>query len=658
MNAKEERQFEKIGTFRDAYFDSLRGQEFEPEELLAHALLGSLLTSNDITSPEGSRESDWEAEGGAEYGLTRGQRVTIYKQMDRLLRSDPLMQNAHRIFNIHICGKGPWVKLHDLDGEKHPLTDKLENLIPDFPAEARFIISNTLKFGELYVVHLPITGNPLGRPAYEILSPGRCLKIHTKSPKVLRPKITAYNFPILKKEKTELGAGIIPREAVTFFRIYEDLNDGLHGLSIYYVASKELTRYTDWLNSRQLRAKADSIFLILRQMTGKTAGKKTDLPERPSVITTNRAKEDWKTIEAGGNARAASADGYEFRIRVAQGLGLPEHEVTGNAQYAAQMGRSYPTLIYEYFQSVFTMPLKQFVATTLGIPTREILIVWPYVDTQERAARVTEVMQLADKRIISRAELHRRLEYDHDMIELELKAELAEQAAMIAPTVPLGMGLTPVAPTPVLPPVGEAPVAPPGGEIPLEEGGPVIESSLPGASVLPFETKEIEGTPNVLGIDYGYSHNGAVLLAESGNHVLNVLGEIRLRRTSLQGEQSWQSTLESLQEKYPGLEAADVGSDLPELTALLDKIGFDTHKHKIAQEETIAKMKELSDGGWMFVIHPRCTRLLNELMPEQADIEAQGHIGVTNDFFDAFRYLIEGIHNQINIGENNNDQRS
>jgi len=417
--AREERRFENIHSYHDLYLESLKGRDLSPVDVLLCELVGGLLGGAEKIAPVGSREADWASEEGTDYGLTYSERNTMYDQADRLLRAEPMMLNAHKRFLIHICGKGPRVELAKIDGKDHPLAKRLKTLFPDFPSLAQYIVSYTLKFGELFALHLPIENNGLGRPAYELLTPNRCRKIHVKTPAALRSKVKAYNFPALRKATSFEGkAGFMPPDAVTMFRVHEDLNDGLHGLSLYYVAAKEITRYTDWLHSRGLRARANSVFLILRALKGAGSGGKHEIPDKPMIIDTNMGKEDWKPIEASGSARDASSDGHEFRVRATQGTGLLEPEITGDPQFMAQTRQGYSTRLYEYYQRAFDHPLKQFIATSLGLPdTTEIILTWDFVDPRERTARVTEGATLARDRLISRAAVHRRLGYDHELME-------------------------------------------------------------------------------------------------------------------------------------------------------------------------------------------------------------------------------------------------
>lgn len=655
--AKEERRFERINSYKDLYLASLKGKELDPIDALLHTLIGGLLGGAEKIPPVGSRESDWIEEEGADYGLTYSERATMYKQADRLLRNEPLMINAHKLFLMHICGKGPGISLIKIDEEVHPLAKRLKDLLPDFSSLAQFIVSYTLKFGEMFALHLPIENNDLGRPTYDLLAPNRCRKIHVETPKALRSRIKAYNFPVLRKsiDIKELGPGMVPPDAITMFKVHEDLNDGLHGLSLYYVAMKELTRYTDWLHSRGLRARADSFFVILRALKGVTAGGKHEIPDRPKVIDTHMDQEEWKILQSAGGARDASTDGYEFRVRAIQATGLPEPDVSGSAQYAAQVRQGASTSLYEYYQQVFDEPLKRFVAITLGLPdTSEIILSWPFVDPRERTQRVAEGSTLARERLISRASVHRRLGYDHELIEQELKEEL-EQEMEARPVLPPGAQLPLALGTPTPAPEAAAPAptpeTPPPGEV--MPGEPEIETALPSgmlaaAFVSGIRQDEIvndTGVPTqmAIGVDHGYAQNGAIVLGGPIDNGFAIVGEIRLHRAPLRGEKSWESALKELKSTFPEIKMAYAGSDAPELRELLEELGFTVKSMKQNTDEASAMIQAYHEAGNSFQINGRCKRLISELFPEVSDKEAGGHIQATTDFWEAFRYLFTGF---------------
>lgn len=653
--AKQERAFENIHSYDDLYRKSLKGKELEPLEILLHQLLGGLITGAEKIPPVGSRGSDWIEEGGADYGLTYSERTTMYKQADRLLRNEPLMINAHRLFLIHICGQGPKVSLIKIDEKVHPLAERLKDLLPNFPSLAQFIISYTLKFGESFALHLPVENNGLGRPKYELFAPNRCRKIHVETPKALRSKIKAYNFPILKRDKNiNLEDGMVPPDAMTMFRVHEDLNDGLHGLSLYYVAMKELTRYTDWLHSRGLRARADSIFIILRAVKGVAPGEKHEVPDGPLIIDTHMDQEDWKPIQAAGGARDASVDGYEFRVRAIQATGLPEPDVSGSAQYAAQVRQGTSTSLYEYYQQAFDESLKRFVAITLGLPdTSEIILSWPFVDPRERTQRVAEGSTLARERLISRASVHRRLGYDHELIEQELaeelKLEMEAQPVRPPEQLPLGLGAPVLAPTAVPAPTPEISI--PGTPAPGAPEEPEIETALPSgmlSAATGIRRDEISNATDMpsqiaIGVDHGYAQNGAIVLGGPIDGGFAAIGEIRLHRAPIRGEKSWESALRELKKTFPEIKMAYAGSDAPELIDLLKELGFIVTDMKQNENEAWTAIQAYHEAGNSFQINQRCERLVSELFPEEGDKEAGGHIRATTDFWEAFRYLFTGF---------------
>ena len=654
--AQEQRELESVNSAQDLYLKSMRGQELSPADALSFGLIESLLGATTPTSPYGSRESDWVDEEGSDYGLTYAERNDMYKQTDRLLRADPMMLNAHKQFMTHICGNGPSLSLmKSEDGSPHPLTKRLQLLIPDFPSLARFIISYTLKFGELFAIHFPIEGSELGRPAGELFTPNKCRKIHTKTPTALRSRILYYNFPMLRSTVATNGKkGYVPADAVTMFKVHEDLNDGLHGLSVYYVAMREIPRYVDWLHSRGLRARANSVFLILRSLKGMKSGDKHELPDQPMIIDTNAAMEHWDKIEATGSARDASSDGHEFRMRAAQGTGLAEPDISMDAQYGAQIKQGYATKLYEYYQNVLTQPLRSFVGKTIGLdPGRwnEIIVGWDFVDPRERTALVTEGSTLARDRVISRAAVHRRLGYDHELIERELKAELTQEAAPMEPSPMLPFGPTSLGSTPLVAPT-QAPTLP---VPPVIEAEQAIEKALPSGmlssagvvdtGMLPEDVSEAAQMPSPvkLGIDYGYAKNGAIVIGGPTPTGFSIVGEIWLHRAPLTGEASWEETLKELKETFPELVDVFVGSDAPEIVDLLKSLGFNVETFKQPIPEAVEKIKAYRANGGKFAIHPRCKRLVSELFPNTQDEAAGSHVAASNDFFDALRYLFTGV---------------
>lgn len=597
------------------YKQSLKGKNLDPFEALAIGLVGRLTGAAEQIAPYGSRASDWISEQGEDYGLTKSERITMYKNMDRLLRVEPMYLNAHLQFLTHIFGDTTGIGLVKLNGREHPYAKRLRKLFPNFPSLARFIGSNLLKYGELYAVHFPVTLEaPLGHPKFELFAPDRCQKIHCENEAALLKNPRAFSFSTLRKAVNieGYGAGIIPASCVTHFRIHYDLNDGLHGMSTYYVAAKELTRYVDWLESRGLRARANAIFLIIRSLRGASSGEWHEVPDRPMIVDANADRETFTPLEAGGSARDAGADGYEFRVRAQQGLGLAEPDVSGDPTYMAQVNRSYSTLLYRWYQREIGALLIEFAAKTLGLDDPgELYIDWPFVDPSERSAQFAEVSGLAQARIISRAEAHRRLGYNHRVNEAELEAELKEEVAQTAPA-----GVPTIQPNL------------PGGEMPRNHGIARGDVRDPSA-----EPERID-----LGVDYGYAGNGAIVLAGEVPGGFAALGEIKLHRAPLDGDASWRSTLAELKDSYP-IGTVYVGSDAPEIRDLLDELGFDVVGMKLAQEDSVKHIAEYKNSGKGITISPRCKRLIGELFPEDGDATAGKHLRAHWDFWDAFRYV-------------------
>lgn len=619
--------FETTDAYKELYKESLRKFELSPADLLVHTLAASIL---DGFSPIGSKESDWQENGAKRTtGMSKSMRIKMYQNARQLVRVESLAQKVIRKFIIHVCGTGPKILLHDSNSG---VESRLKKLFPDFSRLAQFVIARTLLHGEYYMLHFPIEESKYGgHPQLRSVIPDLCTKIIRIDDWSDIPIIKGYEFKPLRRIKTKLGKGILPVENVSRFVIHEEMNDGLYGVSLFYTLMKELPRYTDWLQSRQLRAKTDALFLIIRYLKGLSAGETTELPDRPMIIDANMNQEDWKPITAPSGARDASVDGYEFRLRVAQGVGLPEHDVSGNAMYAGQMGREgFPAQLYEYYQNLFDQPLREMVAKTIGISTEELILQWPRVDTRDRTQLVAEVRQLAGERKISRAEVHRRLGYDHDLIEKELEQELIAEGLPAPGGVPMADFTPPV--VPVKPEV-----------LPIQQ--PQIEVTLPSAVTsqpLGLTAENIiDEVPELsmigIGLDYGYADEGAgVIGGVTLDGTFAVIGELRFSRAPLA---EWVATVKNLQVRYPKLNDIWTGKDRPELIDNFKAAGFNVETLFLPQDEEIKTRLEQHT----ILIHQDCKRVIDALIPQLKELNTQMHSKPAKHHYDAFMYLFLGL---------------
>lgn len=671
-----EQKFEGEDFRQEQFWKTIRdgNPEVTPEDFVVYHLLAGMLPGADSwPTPSGTVASEWERPGELqEQGLSSSQRSSMYRLARQLVREEPLAQNVLRHFIIHICGQGPDVSL--VSGKEHPGYSRLQKLFParggkSFATRARQIIAQTLTNGELYAIHFGDQHNLLeestlgGRPRLRLCLPDRCTKIKLGDSWSLTPTVTWYEFGVLRKI---VKKGRLLPESVTMFTVHEEMNDGFRGMSLFYTLLKELPKYTDGLKWRLWSMRSAATMPIIRYLKGaRTPGIKRERPDRPLVIDENEAVAKWEALQAPASAREAQIDMQEFRFRMSQCVSLPEHDVTGNAQYAAQWGQyALPVKLYKNYQSRFTEPLQEMVGKTIGAKPSDVLIIWPDVDVRGRSSIVQEVTQMRGLRIISEITAQRKLGYDPEFEERELKREL-ERDQMMQPQIP-GVasplaGLLPsTAPAPAPLPAGE------GTEIAIGEEGAAVEGIIKTAvppegivalirankivSPYGFTASNLVDTPpavveRALGIDYGFAAGGAIMvggLTETGSFV--VAGEISLRRVPTRGEASYVETVENLRKDWPFTQVYS-GSDEPSLEAALEEKEIDTqHIHRGIDDFKDA-LTAFRKGGHKVYIWSGCKKLISQLFPDAADVIAGMHTKVRREDheFDGARYLFHGL---------------
>lgn len=679
---QKQKQKSKLSGFEDgsaeqrALYDYMRGKEMSLPEAMMFSLVSSLIGAAQERLPYGSIASEWDdSPSGAMSSIKRRQ---MYVQSRKLVQKDGMVFSVMRKFTVSVCGGGVKLYVRNTNGERAGLTrkatlgelwleERIRNVLGDFNKLARLIVAQTFINGDLYALHLP-AGSPGGsHPQLRVVLPDLIDKEKYADGWSLTPSPLAYH--------ARPSNAWYDAQEVTAFHVNEELHDGKHGISIPYFLLAELPRYLDWLQQRSLKARSDNLAFVIRYLKNATSLKKRELPSKPMQIDAQMDAEKWDTLtlNSGSSRDATSGDGYEFRMRVAASLGLPEHLVTANAQYAAQMGKDgFPVALFEYYQDSFTDRLIRMAARTLGCKESDLGLAWPQVDLRDRSARMNEVLQLNKERIISRAEVRRQLGYDSALNDKEL-AEETQQDMMVAPQPPAaggdfgslaslgslgsGGGGLPAPPPPSNMPAGASVTLPSG--LPL--GGAVPPDSFAGRlmqvggkSKIGLDTSCItDKLPDLkivgAGADYGYALGGALILGgltESGD--ISIVGEATMMRVDNEG---WGKVLDGMRAKYPDLKYIYTGSDEPALTDYLKTKGYiSVGKHIGADRTRILIESYLKDHR--IEIYYKCRELLSDLFGPQLDQATGMHLtGGRPDHSDAFRYLVVGLLEKIGFIE-------
>lgn len=681
--------------FRERVFrKAMKGREISLPELLLYSLSASVLGGATTGAPypeDGSvgrtRESDWVSSAGVvDAGLNESERAKMWRQSRDLTIRDGMLGTLVRRMVIHVCGRGPWLSVVAADkddavavGRAKMLEERRKRILVNFPQIARLLVTQTFINGTIPVLHLPVESMTGVRSQLRPVWPEHLARIHLDDTWSLMPVVSGYEFPVLKGI---VARGVLTPACCTLSRVHHEMNDGVWGLSVPYQLLAELMRYIDWLEQRRFKARADNISIILRYLKSTETLKKREIPDRPMVIDAKMDDEKWDILNlASGSSRdATGGDGGEFRMRLSAVSGWPEHFLTGNAQFAAQMGKdAFPTALLEYYQECFTGVLLEVAAKTLGASRAELRVLWPPVDMRDRPARVSECSTLLKDRAISRAELHRQLGYDHELIEAELAAELqAELAAgpsgnaagfggmgvgglglealTGAPTEgaaqsPLAGPTPSPAATPAVAPAAKPPAASSGGTTVTLPSALASDTSfaarlqqMGGESPLGLTTEAItSGIPKLsvvaIGADYGFAAEGAAIvggLMEDGS--IAVVGELTFKRVPSSG---WAEAFDGVKAQYPSLEHVFTGSDEPELTETLNQHGYKAVAKHLGEDRTAELVR---GSGRKITVNEQCVELLSDLFPEQADRIAGRHTTKgRHDHRDAFRYLYIGL---------------
>jgi hypothetical protein len=689
--------------------EAIRNGDVTPEDVMFYGamqkIVGSAGLSDRMTYPSGSGSSDWGSNQTVN-ALDDIGRAKMFRQGRELARDDSLAGNVLMKYMVYLCGAGPAVELRKTVGEDsklipHPKQEVFDELFPD-PIEAsarvRLLIAETLKTGNIFCLHLPLESGFLsklgeesyGYPQMRAIQPDLVTKINrTDQWSFTGPPA---DYQLSPQFKSAFPRGRLPAENVTHMRIFHELNDSIWGLSLFWTLSKEYMRYIDWLEQRTLKSRADNLVFLIRMREGAKSLQKFELPAKPMGIEINKDKEDLKTLSmAGGSGRDASdGDGYEFRLRLAQGVHLPENEVSENAQYAAQIGKyGFPAKMFEYLQVTLDAPLRRIFAKTIGVSPKDVIVRWPRVDTRDRASVVQELSTLEKDGDISKKEVRRTLGYSDDNVQ-ERQEELAMNMGA-----PGGLGATSAFGMPSGGLGGlfgggglGAPAASAPGTSPVSALAPTAAAPRPAVAVKPAPAitgltmklpaavrlmaadsafadtlraqQAVSGfgvtyeditssqlapdqmTYGTIGCDYGYASEGAAVFGgfdPDGN--IWVVGEATLKRVP---SSDWVPVIQYVQERYPAITAVLTGSDEPELTDTLSAAGIDAQAKHIGEDRTRILIDAYLSGGKRIFVHEECAELLADLFQNAQEMTSgmatsKGRI----DHRDAFRYMMIGL---------------
>jgi len=619
-------------------------------------VVGLKLAVDMMASDGQGRSSEWMDVGSpTDQGLTRGQRLEMYKRARKFVRVEPLAGNLQRLMMTHVAGRGFYVGLKpQKNGDPHTLQPRFEAYFGENnDRRLRFfrqIIAHTIINGSTYAVNFPMRGavGKLGRPGCKILLPDYLADVNVGDGFAINSTTEDYRFPPLTEQaiKEGLTDGWIPKDAVTEFHILKDFNDGKHGLSFYIWLLKTFPRYIDFLDLRANAMRAEQFMLFIRSLKGIEGGAFREIPLRSGILDVNAEQEDYNLLQANSKARDATADGDEVRSRMTQSQPFSEPVLTGNPKYGAQVAAlGFPGPVMEMFQDEFTVSLQELVAKRTGCREEDVLVSWPFTDRAERAKIVTELNAMRASKDISRKAMHRRLGYNAELIAAELLGEKQQELTDAATLLP---GAAAPAP-PAASPLGRT-VMPAMPSIPLA-GAPVepsvefnIPESLATASItIPFETIA-EGTIKgemIAGIDAGFKEGAIVLGGTDGTDIL-VIGSVEVFDLPKEGETSWRSTLEKLQELFPRLRTVYVSADDPELVEMMKTLDLEVHVMQIGDDDATAELETYIESGGVIHISEQADRLISALQPGERDAAAGTHLKEESHAREAFKYLAIG----------------
>jgi hypothetical protein len=689
--------------------EAMRTGDASPEDVMFYAAMqkiaGGMQTSygDRMAYPAGSTSQDFDGNAQSANPLDEAARARMFRIGRELVRDDALASNVLMKYMVYLCGTGPEVMLKpqkDAEGKyaPHPKQEVFDEIYP-FSQGAelvRQLVGSTLKTGNIFALHLPLESNfraaigteAYGYPQMRAIQPDLVTSIvRTDSWSFTGPP-ERYKFGGALKRAFPQG---LMSENVTHVRIFQEHNDGIWGLSLFWTLSKEYMRYIDWLEQRVLKARADNLTFLVRMREGAKSLEKYELPSRPMMIEMNKDKEDLKVVSmAQGNA--GGGDAYEFRLRLAQGVHMPESEVSENAQYAAQIGKyGFPAKMFEYLQAALDPALRRIFAKTVGVAPQDVVIMWPRVDTRDRQAIVQEVSTLEKDRDISKREVRRTLGYSAEN-EREIQEELEAAGMSGVPQDLSGMGqpsfglsglfggggaspslpsASPAATSPAAPATkAPAPAAAPRAAAPAITGMTMsLPASIPmrrlaagdtsfadtlrasgAASDFIITAKDItseqlpssEMTFGTIGCDYGYAAEGAAVFGgfDSGGNI-HVVGEATMKRVP---SSDWVPIIKYVQAEFPAITKVFTGSDEPELTDTLRDAGIDAVAKHLGEDRTRVLIQAHLAQGKRIFINEQCTEVLADLFKTATEeMSGMATSAGRKDHRDAFRYMMIGL---------------
>jgi len=669
--------FESDQQIQMAIREAAKNHDFTLDDALFYSEFSRLSGGLFQNAPIGGQsDSDWQSSEGAAEHMDSAARGKMFRYSRRLVRDESVVWNILMKYIVYICGKGPYIRLRegvDENGNPKPHQNEstMDAIYPNGEATnlARLLISQVLTNGNIFCLHLPIESpftfehgeERFGYPQMRPILPDYIHTIVMDDPMALTPIPKIYRL-VNSFKSIAIPNGLIPAENVTHLRINHEQNDGVWGISLFHRLTKEIMRYVEWLEQKAYKARADNLVYLFRFREGAKSGKKYELPDRPMMIDMNMNKEDVKPISMAQGSR--DEDGYEFRLRLAQAVNLPEHMVTENAQLAAQTGKlGFPTRLFEYYQSCLTPGLQRVFAKTIGCSPEDVIVEWPMVDTRDRSALYQEVSNAEKDRLISKRYARYLLEYPVSM-DQEIAEELQDTMAVGGTSTPASSGLSGMFSQSSMPTLSGDTSAPsiPGLSMTLPSAmplpKPVVASidneslagrliSMKAESQFGVTYEDIEEslppalTLSAIGSDWGYAAEGAAVIGgfnESGD--IWIIGEMTFKRVP---SEEWGTAFKYAMSKWPSIRKVFTGSDEPELSDSLKKENIETETKHIGEDRSMIILNSYL-AEHKIHIHQDCKELLTDLFPNAIEqMSGMAETKSRHDHRDAFRYLVIGL---------------
>jgi len=177
---------------------------------------------------------------------------------------------------------------------------------------------------------------------------------------------------------------------------------------------------------------------------------------------------------------------------------------------------------------------------------------------------------------------------------------------------------------------------------------PAVEFSLPepgamASITIPFEMMD-KGTIKgemFAGIDAGFKEGAIIVGGTDGNDIL-VIGSVEVFDLPTEGDPSWRSTMEKIQELFPRLRTVYVSADDPELVEMLKSLDLDVVAMQIGDDDAMVELEAYTDAGGVIHISEQANRLISALEPENRDGAAGTHLTEESHAKEAFKYLAIG----------------